>query len=284
MRIIKSLKNAFVSNGQVNAANSFLLIGIIFGMFFVLRTPLLWGADETFHIARIYQLSEGHLLADKQAHTRAEGGYGGKIPNSVYITMLAVTHDLTDGGSKSSSNIVRDVDSPALYAKLGKQPLEKKGQTTRFGFPNTAAYSPVAYVPSLAGIFAARELKFNLYDTVILLRMLTLLSFIAIVYIGLRITEHYKSKWIIWAVALIPMTLYEASIITADSLTNALALLFASLLLKAWLSPKTYRFTNSEIALLIGCVIFIPLLKPGYIPLVLLALFVPYKLIAREKT
>ena len=37
---------------------------IAFFRIFVFRTPLLWGTDETSHIARVYQLSEGDVRAN----------------------------------------------------------------------------------------------------------------------------------------------------------------------------------------------------------------------------
>jgi uncharacterized membrane protein len=281
MRIISGIRNWFAElfRGETNALKLFLAIAVPIGLIFAVATPLLWGADEMFHISRIYQLSEGHIIADKQQPNRAEGGYGGKIPYNLDVAIQAVVHDMSVSGSTQTSFGYKQVDSSDVYRRIGDLPLEGSEPKVRFGFPNTAAYSPVAYVPMTAGMLVARVGHFNIASTVFLLRFISLACFIGIVSLALWMIRRSTAKWLVFAIALLPMTLYEGSIITADSLTNAIILLYLAILIKCMLGDKLQKLEKIALA---ASVIAMPLLKPGYAPILLPLLFIPWKTFARS--
>jgi uncharacterized membrane protein len=280
MRVISRIRNWFVDlfEGEANALKLFLIIAVPVGLIFSISTPLLWGADEMFHISRIYQLSEGHIIADKQLPNRAEGGYGGQIPYNLDVAIQAVVHDMSVSGSTQTSFGYKQVDSPDVYRKIGNLPLEGAETKVRFGFPNTAAYSPLAYAPMVGGMLISRIGHFNIASTVFLLRGISLACFVGVVSLALWILRWSTAKWLVFAIALLPMTLYEGSIITADSLTNAVILLYLAILIKCMLGDKLQKLERVVFA---ASIIAMPLLKPGYAPILLPLLCIPWRTFAR---
>jgi len=263
-------------------AEIFIVISMVFGLFFVVRTPMLWGTDETSHVARIYQLSEGHLWAQHFADTREEGGYGGYLPQNLYELIVNVNRDLMDNETHNTYEGTKNVDDPQLYRDFGKQHFDTT-QRHVYAFPNTAAYSPVAYGPGLLGMVVARSIDVNIYWTIIMVRLFDLVFFVALVYGALRILSGLRAQWLIFVVALLPTTLYSASIMSADGVLTAVVLLFAALLIKVLCQPKGSVLQRHEIALLMGITLLMPLVKPGYVLLLPLQLLIPsYKFPSRQ--
>ena len=268
---------------QPNAAIIFVLIAAIFGTFFVFKIPLLWGTDETSHIARVYQLSQGHLLAQHLGDNREKGGYGGQIPESLYDLIINVNRDLIDNPTHNTALGTKNVDNRSVYINLGKKSLKDK-RTVPYAFPNTAAYSPVAYVPGLIGLKIASLFHADLYNSIILIRLANLIFFIGCVYLALRILADFRAKWIIFVIVLLPTTLFEGSIISADTATNAVTFLFSALIIKALLNKGVKKLARYEVGLLLACTIIMPLLKPAYVLLLAAVFLLPNKQLGSRRT
>lgn len=258
---------------KINAQNTFVITALFFGFIFVFFTPLLWGADETTQLGRSYQISQGHVQPQFFGIFHG-GGYGGQMPSSFIKLILYVNNDLTHPNTNIYN--VGQVNKPSSYRSLGDQKIGPPN--TAYVFSNTAPYSPVAYIPSSLGLKIGISLKLDVAKTIHLARLLSLLSYIAIIWYGIRALRNSRTKWIIFTVALLPMSLFQASMITADSLTIAVSLLLVSLVLKGFISSK--RLEKTELTLLSLSVIAIPLLKPTYLPLIFLILLIPNRRIS----
>jgi uncharacterized membrane protein len=79
--------------------------------------------------------------------------------------------------------------------------------------------------------------------------------------------RQYRLKWLVFVVRLLPMTVYEAGVITADALTDGLAILFGALFAKATFLKA--RLSTFETVLLGASAISLPLAKPTYVILAL---------------
>ena len=278
---VQKLSNFFTKH---KLSSLFVIISLIFGIYFVFAIPIFWGADETSHVARVYQISKGDLHAHKQKHDRVEGGYGGLIPENLYASILNVNHDQMNNKSSGNPVIgVRNVDDPLIYKDLGGRKLEN-GKYVTWGFPNTSAYSPVSYIPSIIGMKIANVLDVNIYKMLIIMRLCNLLFFIVIIYGALRILETTNLKWVFFTIALIPMSLFEGSFVTADTLTIAFVFLFSAIILKALFYGKKQQLSAFELCLLVLSAIVIPLLKPGYFPFVGALLLIPAYAIPIKKS
>lgn len=252
-----------------------MVICLIFGGLFVLKIPMLWGTDETFHTMRVYQLAQRQLFADYLGESRSSGGYGGKIPVSLYGLVLNVNHDQLNNDPSRVPYGFKNIDDKKIYQKIGGQRLNNGGQIT-YAFPNTAAYSPVPYLPALSGMVIAKHYNYTLKSTIIFLRILGLLAYTALIYTALRLTAKSALRWIIFITALLPMAVFQSAIISVDALTIAGCLLFLALLIKFFEqreSPKS--LPKPYIAGLMLTAALLPLLKPGYVALVPLVFLIP---------
>lgn len=258
----------------------FLILSICFGCYFVVKVPLLWGSDETFHTMRIYQIAQGHLRSDFLGDTREKGGFGGAIPTSLHELVLNVNHDQFNNVANGNPPGTKNVDDPSIYRRIGGLKL-MNGASSTYAFPNTAAYSPVPYLPMVFGMRIAQWLNPNLLQTIMFMRLLGLASFVGIIYYSLRLLRGQPAQWLVFVVALLPMTVFQSAIITADTLTIAISLLFFSLVVY---SLSADRFTLVHKLLLLATTISIPLLKPGYLLLVPLILLVPNRHFERMKS
>jgi uncharacterized membrane protein len=254
------------------AVTVFVAIALFFGLLFVYSTPPLWGADETTHFGRMYQVSQGHIFSEFYGTNRHGGGYGGKVPQNANDLIHYVNKDLTDDSKRiaqSDFGGVR-VDDTYAYNRYTKQKIG--APTTDYVFSNSTQYSPISYLPSAFGFKVAAVLRLNLGEAISSARLFNLLFYVACIAGALYILRASKLKWIIFTVALLPMTLFQASIITADTATNAVALLLIAVVAKAFVSTK--RLTTGELIVLASTVATLPILKPTYLPLIFIILFI----------
>lgn len=261
---------------HLNAHNAFMIIAIVFGLFFLRTTPLLWGADETTQLGRAYQVSQGHVQPELFGIFHG-GGYGGQMPQAFINLIYYVNEDITTH-SRENSNGVGQVNNPSGYKALAAQKIGPP--KTLYVFSNTAPYSPLVYAPSALGLRLGIAGGFDVGNTIHLARLFDLLSYILIIGLALKSLRRTNIKWIIFAVALLPMSLFQASIITADSLTIAVSLLLVALAAKGFLTDDD--FTKSDKVLLALSIISLPLLKPTYLPLIFLVLLIPGKKLSKS--
>jgi uncharacterized membrane protein len=224
-------------------------------------TPIFWGVDEGTHYARAYQISEGHITAESLGHAPGKG-FGGRIPKNVADAIGKAGGDIVD--PPASSLGTGEVNDKKLYEVIGNQRPSK--ETAVFTFSNTAAYSPVAYIPSAIALKIASIAKLNITDSVWLARLFDLLTYIVIIALALRSLASNPYRRVVFVIALLPMSLYQASIISADAVTNALAIAFSALLVKAIFYKQ--NLSRKELIALIVITLLLPLLKPIYVLLV----------------
>lgn len=248
----------------------FIVISVFFGLFFVFVTPLLWGADETTHVGRVYQISQGHVSPEKVHEGYSGYGYGGTIPSNLMEVINYVNYDFNVNTHQVIAG-VKYVDNPSQYRIFANLPLS--GRQVQYNFSNTAIYSPISYIPSVIGFKVAEIFKLHIGPSIWLGRICDLAFYIAVLAFVLRALRAFRVKWVIFAIALLPMTLYQASIITADTVTNALAFAIVGLVLKALLSKD--RLTKAETIVLALSALALPVAKPSYLFISLIAILVP---------
>ena len=248
----------------VSTASVFVLLSGLFGLFFVFRTPLLWGFDETSHIARAYQVSQGHVFAQELGDNRTDMGYGGRIPAHLLSLVLYVDQDV----AASASPHVR---VPEGYSALAKLDLASPG--VPYAFTNTAEYPPIAYIPSATAIRAAEAAGLDLGDTIYLARISDLAFYMACMTCALHVLRKTGFRWAVFVVGLLPVSIFQASTVTADTVTDAVAFLLSALVIKAFFVEDP--LSKPDEVLLGLAVATLPVLKPAYLLLALLVLLIP---------
>jgi uncharacterized membrane protein len=239
----------------LNPVGLFVVIALGFGVYFAYAIPPLWGVDEYTHFDRAFQLSKGVLVAH---HVNREG-YGGSLPANVVELNQMIHLDLADNKPAPSVFGRKDVDSVQAYRKLTGQKLSK--HYIDFPFNGAVVYSPVAYLPSIAGILVGRATHSSLHRIILLARLCTLVFYVAVIAFAILISRSPEAKWLIFAIALLPMALFQASIVNADAVVIALALLeFASVLalLADSRQPRWLWWVAAVPTVLL------PLVKPNY--------------------
>lgn len=244
----------------------FVLLATLFGGIFAVLTPLFWGHDEITQFGRAYQVSHGGFAPQRIPDVRGVA-YGGEVPAGIDTAMKYAFVDYTVHPPEPHK-LVHD---PAAYQRLGAAPLTAEKHIA--WFTNTAAYSPVAYVPAAVGIRLGELVGANVGTMVLLTRLAGLLSYVLIVGWALYCLREYRIGWVVAAVALLPIAVFQAGNVTADTVTNALAILVSVLLVKALFLRQ--QLTRPETVGLLVSAVLLPLTKPTYLLLALLVVVVP---------
>jgi uncharacterized membrane protein len=260
-------------NRLINPATIFAAIALIFGTYFVLVIPPLWGVDEYTHFDRAYQLSEGVFIA----HRVNEEGYGGELPENLIRLNQMIHLDLADNRPAPDVFHRQDVDNPDAYKELVKQRPSRTWHD--FPFNGAAAYSPVAYAPAIFGILVGRAVHLPLQGLITLARFCTLLFYIGVVSFAIWVAPNRGVKWLIFVAALLPMSLFQAAIVNADAVVIASSLIVLSL---AVTILHTEKPTSWQWALLIIASVILPLAKPNYGLLSMLSVFIVFFKIQRK--
>ncbi|MFD5175907.1 DUF2142 domain-containing protein [Nocardia sp. NPDC058379] len=248
------------------ATVAFAVVATVFGALFAVLTPPFWGHDELTQFGRAYQVAHGGVLPQRIADDRGVA-YGGQIPVSVDALMGYAFRDYNDNPDEPDAMVA----DPGAYDRLGA--AEIGSATKQMWFTNTAAYSPVPYVPAAVGIRLGEALGLNVGGMYLLTRLAGLVAYLAVVGFALYALRERRSQWLVFTVAVLPIALFQAGTVTADTLTNALAIMVSALLLKALFIGD--RLRPVETGALLAATIALPLSKPTYVLLAMLVVIVP---------
>jgi len=185
---------------------AFVIICLIFGIGFLLATPIFQVPDETDHLLKSIHISKGELMPEKSL---------------VFVS----------------------------------------------------SYPPVPYIASSSILFVGRLVNFHSLDIVYFARLANLLLYILIVYAAIKLTPVHK--WVFFLMALMPMTLYEASSLSADSFTIAISFLLISAFLNFSFDEEKNQLNTQDILFLFFLGLMVALSKQIYIVLMLLFFSIP---------
>ncbi|MFC8501847.1 DUF2142 domain-containing protein [Pedococcus sp. NPDC057267] len=246
-------------------------LSLLFGTFFAIAVPVGWGPDEAAQFDRAYQVASGHFAPVRLPDVDGSRVYGGAVPSSA----VALNSFAGPPGRAPAGGRPLFVSSAARDAALAR-PVNAEPVVT--WFPNTAAYSPVPYVPAAVGVRLARLLDLDIGTAWRVMRLAQVLAYTLVVSLGMLALRAFRLRWPAMALALLPTALYQTGVVSADALTNAVAFTFVALVTKAAvLLPRDEGRTLSrwEAAAMYGAAVALPLMKPTYVILSLLLLVVP---------
>ncbi|NKY85613.1 DUF2142 domain-containing protein [Nocardia veterana] len=253
--------------GFGSAAAAFVVVAGIFGIVFAVITPPFWGHDEITQFGRAYQVAHGGFTPERITDDRGVS-YGGSIPLSIDGLM---GYAFTDYNRHPGEPEPLAADQDA-YDRLGSAPVTTSA-TKQMWFTNTAAYSPLPYVPAAVGIRIAQAIGLDVGDTVLLTRLAGLLAYLVIVAFALRALRGFRIQWLAFTVAVLPIALFQAGTVTADTVTNALAILVSCLLVKGVFLDS--ELSKPEMVAALATALALPLSKPTYVVLAMLVVLIP---------
>ncbi|WP_228829520.1 DUF2142 domain-containing protein [Nocardia beijingensis] len=248
------------------ATIAFTLLATIFGALFTVLTPPFWGHDEITQFGRAYQVAHGGFLPQR-IHDDRGIAYGGDVPSSITKLMGYALQDYTTNPDEPDPMVA----DPGRYDQLTSAAVSDA--TEPVWFTNTAAYSPVPYLPAAIGIRLGELFGLDVGGLLLLTRLAGLVAYLAVVGFGLYALRSHRVQWLAFTVAVLPIAVFQAGTVTADTMTNALAILVSALLVKAVFLGE--RLGRAEIAALLAATILLPVSKPTYVLLALLVALVP---------
>jgi uncharacterized membrane protein len=161
--------------------------------------------------------------------------------------------------------------SKAKVAQLALTPLAP-AQKTFYNHPNYA-FNPIPYTPFVIGIWATRLVDSNPIALLRGARFAGLAMFLAIVFVAIRSMPVHK--YVMFAVALTPMTLFQASSVTYDTLCVALSFLIVALSVS--FAMRDAEISNREFLAFILVTVLQRFAKDGYFLVPLLFFLIPQK-------
>lgn len=240
--------------------NLFLIFSIIFGLFFVFITPPFQVPDENEHFFRAYEISDLNIIAKKQ---ETVGDY---LPRSLITTVRELIEHIPFHPEQKTN-----IEKIISFINI---PLNRE-EKIFVGFPGSAFYNPVPYIPQVIGISIGKVFNFSPLILMYLGRLFNLFIWIFLTYIAIRISPI--AKWLFFLLVLTPMSLFQAASLSADALTNSMSLLIISLTLFYIFNDEKQKIIRSDIFVILFLSVIIALSKQIYIFIPFLFALIPLK-------
>lgn len=192
--------------GSISKAQTLLLLTLLpMGLILILSVPVGGGFDEIEHLRRTWEMSALHFIPNSKL--------GEEMP------VPAIYEEL----SYREQPIVRDVERD-YWRRYGSLPLGARGYTS-VGAATRSVYSPPLLLPqTLAVRYLGRKFDLPALPVLYGARLGGLLGYLALAYLAVRFIP--VGKWTLAVLAAAPMMLFQASTVTADTLSNGFSLLF----------------------------------------------------------
>lgn len=250
----------------------FTIAAALFGCLLILITPPFQGADEYLHFYRAFQISEGQLIAQQQRgdcygysrYFADELCLGGMLPKSLLRTVRNVSPiDLRFHPDRKQN--------PRVILALLDLPLDAKKRLF-LKFNTTGLHAPIPYLPQAIGIAIGRVLHLSPLGLMYAGRLANLGTWVFAAFWAIRWFPSQKIA--LFLLCLMPMSMFQAASLSADVLTNSLAIVLVSFVVKLRAEPRTpiAKITRLGIA---AIAILLSVSKLAYFPLLALLLLVP---------
>jgi uncharacterized membrane protein len=256
--------NIKLTRAQMTAPqNLFVVIGYLFGLSLVFANPPFHSNDEDRHFYNSYFLSTGQIRPIQ--HENQIGGY---LPYNLYQVSAAYQGIPFDRGAKIN---------PARLRELKAVPLNEASKI--FYDYSSSQTNPIPYIPFAIGIRIAKAVNSNPVHLLWGARIAGLIAFLSIVFFAIKIMPVHK--FVLFALALNPMTMFQAASVTYDSLSISLSFLIIALVLKYAFQEKQIR--TGDIALFLFVATLQCFAKPGYFLVPFLFFIIPRRNIGSLK-
>jgi uncharacterized membrane protein len=219
----------------------FFVTSIFFGVCTVFVTGPFQVPDEFQHFNRAYAVSQGNFFGDR-----------GTVPASV--------GPLAKYSGKAVFNAGVQFKLGEITAFL-RIPLSRN-ETVKTYFPNVAVYSFLPYLPQSLGLFAGSTIVLSPLALLYAGRLTNVLFYIFICTLAIRTTPVFK--WVFVLLMLMPMSLFQAASVSADSSLNAYAFLAIAIFLRCIFDPDV-TMGSMEFLLILGVTFLLAFCKSNYV-------------------
>jgi hypothetical protein len=217
----------------------FIVLSLVFGGLIISGTPSLRGPDEISHFVRIYSYARGEILPT----TEIDGRKGILVEPGLYSELQyfrTAGEVFARQGRLSYPQLVAGYRNP-----IGSSIADKSDQGPIFApFAGTEGYNPVAYIPYIAAAAIGRLFKLDFSDMLLFMRWFGLATFTAIAAYAIAVVPTLK--WAFVLIALLPVSLYNRSVLSADGAALSTALAITSLCLRAAVGRRLGGFGSGH--------------------------------------
>lgn len=241
--------------------NLFVILAAAFGVFFAFINPPLQECDGVAHLYRSMDVSYGNIFSPFITVNHEEGiVYVPQNMNGSLFRQIPVNaHAGGDYVSRLKTESFSDETQMILYS----------GNIPSF-----------AYYPQAVGLCLGRLFHLSIYGSILLARLFNLLAYIVMLYFAIRRMPVYKN--FMAALALMPLSLYQAASCSQDSVLNGLVFLFIALC--CYFAFKEEKILTWKHMLPLGFILAgLFIIKYVYVCLGLLVFLIPQKKFASKK-
>lgn len=242
---------------QVKPEKIFFLIALIYGLSFLVINPPFQVYDEREHFYRAFTISDGQLMPFKSGENS-----GVFISNNVQEMTNQFVWLSHDPESRLSWHDIKNNMSTTFK---GERSFAIIGSAV-------ATYSPLPYLASSFCMFVGKCFSSSVLFLMYLGRFMNLVLWCFLIYLSIKITPI--NKWIFLLLALMPMTVYQAASLSADSLTIGLCFLIISIFFRFSLDSAS-EINNKIIFTIFLLALFISMSKPIYMLIIFLFFMIP---------
>jgi len=238
----------------------FLFFAVAGVLLFAFLTPPFQVPDEDAHFLRAEEVSRGQLVGERRYIADASRFMTGGDVDSNAMFVVARFAVLKDAPSKRLSE-------DALVDASG---IQWGGQTTFHKNP-ASYYPPHLYLPGAFAIMVGKSLGLSIVDTLLLVRVTNGLLATLLAFVALRLAV--VGSPLLFFVLLMPMSLFQMTSASQDSLLIGISALTVALLSRIWVGTATFSFpTRGQVICLAALIVAASTAKPTHIPLILFLL------------
>ena len=245
---------------SLNPQYAFIFLGLIYGIAFLVLIPPFQVPDEYEHYYKSWDLSNGNIVPEKIGNKA-----GVSVPESVKI--------MTDNTYQKWKYFILNHQKMDMTYLLSIPLQSSSSVFVDISKYAVITYSPLPYLASALSIDAGELFDLSPLMLMYLGRLGNLLLWLFIVGLAIRITPVFK--WGFLAIALMPMTLFQAASLSADSMAIGLSFLAIAIFLKLALDDKIRKISTKHVIIMISITLLLGLAKLPYIILILLFFLIP---------
>lgn len=237
---------------DIKLQNVFLPVGLAFALIFLVLLPPESVPDEIDHMLESYE--------------RVNAFYG--LDTEENDTAFVYEEDLNALDTFEKTPTMLELDEI-------KEHITDTGRVEGSGIKSHTYMhaTTLAYLPGVIGIFIARAMGLNGYLVWFAGRGVAILFYLAMMYFAIKTVPVAKAAF--FMIAIFPMTIQQCCSYSYDGMIIEAVCVLIAVLLK-WIYYKDEKILKREIFFLIYSCLILAVCKGGcYMPLVLLALFIP---------
>src|SRR6266516_2506766 len=213
----------------------FILFSLAFGSAISIVVPPLRGPDEIAHFLRIYSYTQGGLLPV----TEVNGRKGIFIESELY-SKLSFFKDAGERFGQNRGHGLRYGDIMKEYRHSARRVNQEEQARKFLPFAGTEGYTPVAYAPYILAAAIGNVLRLDFSNMLLLMRLLGLITFTAVAAYAIKLTP--KLKWAFVLIAMLPVSIYNRSVLSADGAALAYAMVVTALCFSAvWRQGRVWE-------------------------------------------